>query len=109
MWRYLLAMDGTPSTSRYNDTLGVCYNFKEWTWDDDKNPATPEVQEPSCTSLPQSAKQNAGAASFACYSLAKTLTLPEMLSNGKVKLAPTERSMRVGFTSESELVRHSYH
>lgn len=120
IWRYLLAMDGTPSTSRYNDTLGVCYNFKEWTWDDDKNPATPEVQEPSCTSLPESTPTNGGqskgAASFACYSLARTLTLPEMLTNGKavptngkVKLPPSQRDMRLGYSSDSQLVRHSYH
>jgi len=109
LWVYLLAMDGTPSTSRYNDTLGVCYNFKEWTWDDDKNPATPEVQDPSCTSLPISTKQNAGAAFHACYSLARTLTLPEMLTNGKVKVAASQRRMRVGYVSESGLVRHSYH
>jgi hypothetical protein len=108
IWRYLLAMDGTPSTSRYNDTLGVCYNFKEWTWDDDMNPATPEVQDPSCTSLPQSMKQNAGAASHACYSLARTLLLPEMLSDGKVKLHPSQRRFRVGYEVDT-MVRHSYH
>jgi len=119
LWRYLLAMDGKPSTSQYNDTLGVCYNFKEWTWDDDANAMTPEVQEPSCTSLPESTATNGGqskgAASWACYSLAKTLTLPVMKrdgklvpNDGKVQLPPSERNLRVMY-DQGELVRHSYH
>ena len=102
MWPFL-ATGGAPSSSQYNDTLGVCFNFGEWTWDHDRNAGTPEVTRPSCTAVAPAGSQADDAAYLGCYSLATTQGLPGARSS----IVTAQQEMRVGY-GPAQLVRHRY-
>ncbi|HWU89978.1 MAG TPA: hypothetical protein VN253_22100 [Kofleriaceae bacterium] len=58
--------------SPYNDTLGVCFGFTHYTYDDDMNPNTPNRPYPGCATLPPKGTANPGpdgtADEWPCYS-----------------------------------------
>lgn len=51
MWPFNVENNMLPQTP-YNDTLGVCRDFTQYTYDDDNNQNTPRVGIPSCHQLP---------------------------------------------------------
>ena len=110
MWQFLLNM-GMTTENQYNDTLGVCFNFHEWTWDHDNNTATDEVPTPSCTSQPMATKRTDPAARLGCYSLATWSQLDPARDEDPTHLeAPlARRDFRLKYSTSVELVRHSYH
>ncbi|MEJ7603664.1 MAG: hypothetical protein WKG01_37600 [Kofleriaceae bacterium] len=109
MWQFLLDM-GMTTENQYNDTLGVCFNFGEWTWDHDNNTQTAQVPTPSCTSLPKATKRTDPAARLGCYSLATWASLPPARYEDPTQLtAPAaRRDFRLQYSTTVELVRHSY-
>lgn len=51
LWPFLVE-NGMLSTSQYNDTLGVCFDPGQYTYDDDNDTGTPNIGVPSCATLP---------------------------------------------------------
>lgn len=70
MWPFNIRMDNTLPDTPYNDNLGVCRDYTQYTYDDDNNQNTPRVGIPSCHQLPakdaQIADCTCNAQGFAC-------------------------------------------
>ena len=84
---------GELTESPYNDTLGFCFPYSAYTYDNDAMPATPEIGYPSCRDLPpaggdpMSTPHGETADAFDCYSSARTSALPKhSLGHAKLNL-----------------------
>jgi hypothetical protein len=87
LWPFLLDSTGKPSTSPYNDTLGVCFAFSHFTYDPGDGTKLPI---PGCETLPPPDPANPAAESAAdwgCYTSA----------HSQAKPAATLRDMRLGY------------
>lgn len=51
LWPFNFASHGLVANP-FNDTLGVCFDFRQYQYDDDGDSTTPRVPVPSCAALP---------------------------------------------------------
>ena len=121
LWGFLLDNNGMLSTSQYNDTLGVCFNYTKFTYDSSgntpeagKNYPNPAATNPTTTPIPSCATLvaptvtnvamnspsfvNGDATDWLCYDSVESGAT--FTSNGKVKapkINPALKNFRLGY------------
>jgi hypothetical protein len=96
-----------PTFDPYIDTLGACFAYTQFTYDNDANAATPNVPNPDCSTLPPRSAATPGdfddAADWGCQKLANSMF------TGKTKgpLAPALNNVHIVKNSRLVLTRHA--
>ncbi|MBA3801057.1 MAG: hypothetical protein H0X18_18575 [Geodermatophilaceae bacterium] len=124
MWPFNVENNMLPE-SPYNDGLGICFDFRKYTYDRDNNAGTPPEQVPSCAALPPKGTVPActcdamgsnctgtgcpdgQAHEWGCYNT--TDTGITAFTNDKAQvpaIKPVMREFRVGAIGTGEGVRH---
>ncbi|MDQ3367207.1 MAG: hypothetical protein M3680_17425 [Myxococcota bacterium] len=119
MWPFNIE-NGMLPASPYNDGLGICFDFRKYTYDDDNNAGTPARNVPSCAALPPQGT----VANCTCDAMGNNCTgtgcpdgqahewgcypTPAAFSSKAQAPAikPAMREFRVGATGAGEGVRH---
>jgi hypothetical protein len=115
LWALLAEFSNTaPSAALrtpYSDTLGVCFAYSHYLFDDDNNPSTPDQPAPSCADLPAPEKLTAddpfSAADAGCYSLTDTLAHPDAVARTRKSVHRHPPRFRSAYGSAA-LARHIF-
>jgi hypothetical protein len=124
MWAFNINMASQLIDNPFNDNLGVCYDFRQYTYDDDNNQMTPRVAVPSCRNLPPkgfavnctcdaNGRNCAGtgcpdgqAHEWDCYTTAETTGAFAPGANPAAFLRPALKDYRVGDRGDGRGLRH---
>jgi len=84
VWPFLVDGTGTPANSPYNETLGLCFAFTHYQFDNDGD-GTPETTYPGCENLPPRSAATPGtfddAADFGCQTIAHSMKRAPAIRN----------------------------
>jgi hypothetical protein len=111
MWPFLeddAGMLPAAFEANYVDTIGVCFDYTKFTYDDDGNTMTPNVAEPNCATLPPRSAQTTGdaddAADWGCQKRANS----QFTADAKGRETRRNGLIILPKRAPMQIVRHSF-